>query len=396
MTFYPTIREPLFYTPGYITDFSTNRKRATMLKKILVIEDDFALRQSIQELLESEGFQTVGAANGRTGIEFAHQHLPHLIISDIQMPDIDGYDVLGALQKSSITATIPFIFLTARSSKSDLRQGMEQGADDYLIKPCTADELLKAIDRRLSKQTLLTNQAQQQLDCLRNSIARSLPHELQAPIAATLTSVEVLRLIAGSAQPDEILEMADVIQTATARLSKLVQNFLLYAELELAAHQAQPSAHVWADETLNSEQIITEVATQIAQQMQRVTDLKLTLHRGTAPLSQSHLSKIIAELTDNAFKFSLPGTPIQIDSTWNGQQFILDVMDCGRGFSPEQIQNIGAYIQFDRHIQEQQGLGLGLSIVKRLVERYQGTLTIESRIRQWTQVRLVIPNPDTN
>ncbi len=122
------------------------------MKKILVIEDEELLRANIVQILEFEGFVIIEANNGFLGIKLAQEHLPDLILCDIMMPEIDGYGVLGTLSQNPITATIPFIFTTAKASKADLRQGMNLGADDYLTKPLAADELLSAISSRLKKQ----------------------------------------------------------------------------------------------------------------------------------------------------------------------------------------------------------------------------------------------------
>ena len=119
---------------------------------ILVIEDEKTTLNSLVEFLNSEGFKAIGAENGRTGIELAQKHLPSLIICDIIMPDLDGYDVLTYLQQDAETSAIPFIFLTATTDSSSFRLGMEMGADDYLRKPVTSAELRAAIASRLRKQ----------------------------------------------------------------------------------------------------------------------------------------------------------------------------------------------------------------------------------------------------
>lgn len=126
------------------------------MTKILVIEDEKSVRENILDLLEAEDFDTIAAANGRIGVELAVSEVPDLILCDLMMPEIDGYGVLIALREESLTANIPFIFLTARAARADFRQGMELGADDYLTKPFTRDELLSAIASRLSKQANLT------------------------------------------------------------------------------------------------------------------------------------------------------------------------------------------------------------------------------------------------
>ena len=128
-----------------------------MKRKILVIEDEKTTLNSILEFLISEGFEAMGAENGREGIELAQKHIPSLIICDILMPDLDGYDVLTYLQQDPNTAAIPFIFLTATTDSSSFRLGMEMGADDYLRKPVTSAELRAAIASRLRKQEVTIN-----------------------------------------------------------------------------------------------------------------------------------------------------------------------------------------------------------------------------------------------
>jgi len=124
-------------------------------KKILVIEDDNVTRNLYLMGLEAKGFDTIGADNGLAGIQQAQEHIPDLVICDITMPDMDGYSVLTTLRQDPVTAIIPFIFLTGSSTKADVRKAMELGADDYLTKPSTLDELLRAIAIRLQKQATL-------------------------------------------------------------------------------------------------------------------------------------------------------------------------------------------------------------------------------------------------
>lgn len=125
------------------------------MAKILVIEDEPAIRVNLLKLLSAEGFAAIGAENGIKGVELARKDQPDLIICDIMMPELDGYGVLETLQQDQVTATIPFIFLTAKVGRDDLRQGMKLGADDYLTKPFTRAEVLEAIATRLQKQVLL-------------------------------------------------------------------------------------------------------------------------------------------------------------------------------------------------------------------------------------------------
>jgi CRP/FNR family transcriptional regulator, polysaccharide utilization system transcription regulator len=121
------------------------------MKKILVIEDNTDVRENIAEILELSSYKVLTAENGREGVKIAKEEIPSLIICDIMMPELDGYGVLHMLGKDVSTATIPFIFLTAKAEKSDIRKGMNLGADDYLTKPFDETELLSAVEIRLKR-----------------------------------------------------------------------------------------------------------------------------------------------------------------------------------------------------------------------------------------------------
>jgi YesN/AraC family two-component response regulator len=131
------------------------------MKSVLVIEDETQTRNIFLKCLEFEGFQAFGAGDGTTGMKLARTHCPSLVVCDIMMPDMDGYSVLSALRRSQDTAAIPLIFLTAKVTMSDLRRGMEMGADDYLTKPCTIEQFLAAINTRLKRQEQLASLYQQ-------------------------------------------------------------------------------------------------------------------------------------------------------------------------------------------------------------------------------------------
>ena len=128
------------------------------MKKILVIEDDRVIRENILKLLKAEGFDVTGAENGALGLNAAVSSLPDVILCDVMMPELDGYEVLVALRSHPVTATVPFVFLTGKADRSEVRQGMELGADDYLTKPFTKAELVGAISSRLKKQAALAQQ----------------------------------------------------------------------------------------------------------------------------------------------------------------------------------------------------------------------------------------------
>lgn len=120
--------------------------------KIVLIEDNHEMRENIEEMLELADYQVLSAENGKIGLDLVKRELPDLIICDIMMPELDGYGVLYYLSKMPETRAIPFIFLSAKTERTDLRKGMNLGADDYITKPFEEMELLEAIESRLKKR----------------------------------------------------------------------------------------------------------------------------------------------------------------------------------------------------------------------------------------------------
>ncbi|VXD23195.1 hybrid sensor histidine kinase/response regulator [Planktothrix paucivesiculata] len=364
-----------------------------MMKKILVIEDDLNVRSIILDILEAEEFLAISAEDGKIGVKLAKEILPDLIICDVMMPQLDGYQVLEEIRNYQATATIPFIFLTAKSTPDDLRQGMNLGADDYLTKPFSRQHLLAAIRSRIQKHQTFEHKTQQRLNELRNNITLSLPHELRTPLNGIIGTTQLLMSDFQEMSPDEIQEMLENISISATRLYRLTCNFLLYADLELLSRDSQRIKYFPKGIISNPEVLIQGV---IANKI-RENNHKFCFEIEKSPLNipEEIFNKIIEELIDNAVKFSDIGDPIHIKGHKVMNGYCLEFINSGRGMTAEQISKIGAYQQFERDIYEQQGSGLGLILVKRLVQLYQGEINIESTPGKTTIVKVflsVIPD----
>ncbi|MBE9005681.1 response regulator [Fortiea sp. LEGE XX443] len=361
------------------------------MNKILVIEDDINVRQNIVDLLYAENFNVIIAENGYIGLQLAQAEIPDLVICDVMMPELDGYEVLKELRQNPKTAIIPLIFLTAKSEKTDFRKGMDLGADDYIIKPFSRTELLAAITCRLERQTAIYQQTQEKLDKLRNSITLSLPHELRTPLNGILGFSQLLMEESELLDAESIKEMAEFIHQSSQRLFLLIQKFLLYAELEIIATDPQRVKEVQSQSTDFPTLELADVITEIAKNSSREADIQIDFSPCHVNISTKKITKIIEELIDNALKFSPCGTPIKITAKVINHTFSLSVSDQGRGMSADQIAELGAYRQFERKLHEQQGSGLGLIIVKRLAELHGGKLKIESKPQEKTVVTVTLP-----
>ncbi|MEY3298626.1 MAG: Alkaline phosphatase synthesis transcriptional regulatory protein PhoP [Cyanobacteriota bacterium] len=362
------------------------------MKKILVIEDDLQIQDNIYDILSLEDFYTVTASDGAEGLMLAREEHPDLIICDIMMPRMNGYEVLSALRQDEETAAIPFIFLTAKAEREDLRQGMILEADDYLTKPFVPEDLRQAIVARLARQERQDQQTQRQVDKLRDTISYALPYELNTPLVGIINGAHLLRTGYSSMDGAEIEELLDAIETSGNKLYALVQNFITYADLELATANPETVKKL-RQRTLPilTAEIIKATAIQKAKEVHREADLQLELQEAYVKISDWRLKKAVQEVVDNAFKFSPAGNPVKVISRVQESQFHIFVIDQGRGMNAEQVSTIGAYMQFQRQLYERPGNGLGLAIAKLTTVLYDGELAIESFIGQQTTVRMTLP-----
>ena len=361
------------------------------MKKILIIEDEPSVLENIMELLEGHDYQVFGAENGKIGITKAREHIPDLIICDIMMPELDGYGVLKSLQSDSITSTIPFIFLTAKSELSDLRQGMELGADDYLTKPFLPDELFKTVETRLVKADKVSTKTEKLLRELTLNIASTLPHELRTPLNGILASSQILIDYYDTMNKTEIKQLHENIYSSSKRLYDLIARYLSYSNIELLFFDDKHRKELLENcEHVEVDVIIEKSAKKIANEFGRIDDLELNIAPGSYIINLDHIQLVAEELCSNAFKFSEKGSKVEVISTVDEKHLSLTVKDQGRGMTSEQINKIGAYIQFERNLYEQQGSGLGLISVKRLTQIYGGELVIDSKQYQHTDITFKI------
>jgi signal transduction histidine kinase len=361
------------------------------MKRILVIDDEVWLREMVHIALAQKGFDVIEAENGAVGIDKARKELPDLILCDVNMEKVDGYLTLSSLRNEPSTAAIPFILMTGLADNAGMRHGMELGADDYLPKPFTIEGLYAAVEARLKKSQTLRQEAEKKLTDLRDNLSMMLPHELRTPLNGILAYGEILAADAATLLAREVAEMGQVIHDSGKRLERLIENFLIYAQIELLDADVQKVSALRQKQTKFPAKLVEARAVGQALAANRANDLALELSDQPVPMSEDYLAKIVDELVQNAFKFSDAGKRVSVMLSGSPNGVVLSVTDQGRGFSTEHITKVGAYMQFDRKLQEQQGLGLGLVIARRLTELHGGTLSIQSERGATTTVAVKLP-----
>jgi signal transduction histidine kinase len=362
-----------------------------MTKRILCIEDNAAMRLSVRMALETVGYEMDEAEDGKNGIECALAVPPDLILCDINMPGMDGFATLAEIRKHKTTTHIPFIFLTGENPRENLRKGMNLGADDFIIKPFDVNDFLKAVQVRLEKVEQTKKESQQAIDELSKSITLALPHELRTPMTGMLGLAELLKSQAEELTPSDVKDMAQSLFDSAMRMNQTLEKFWIHTQCLLLPND---QAKLTASRQMGSEeshQNIKMVAEKIAATCKRSADLVLDLSVLSLAISERYLEQVIWQVTDNAFKFSTDGTKVTVSVTCDHSLGVITVIDNGRGMSEEQIQRANTFMQFDRERHEQQGLGLGLMIAKRLTEVHGGSFRVTSSPANGTTITITFP-----
>ena len=354
------------------------------MKKILLVEDEKELGDNIKILLESEGYQVTLAENGLDAIKAFDKNNPDLIVSDIMMPFMDGYELFETVKEDLKTKVIPFIFLTAKSDMHSIRHGMDLGADDYLMKPFTPEDLLQSIKTRFDKSEALSNR----IDEMRNTISKYIPHELRTPLVSILGFSEIIISDIDTLEKDDILNMVKSIIFGAKRLHNRIEKFIELVGLEHIA------TNTWMKENKKSsisKSIIKDIILANNIIAERKNRIDLSVEAAELKLPYEYLKMFINELLENAVKFSEPDKSVIVEGEKLEKFYELKIRDFGRGMSKKEVSNIGIFKQFEREKYQQEGNGLGLAIVKKILDKCGGSMNIQSEKYLYTKVNVTIP-----
>ena len=369
---------------------------------ILVVDDEPDNFDVIETLLSEQNYQLHYAANGKSAIASLEAFQPDLILMDVMMPEMDGIEVCRRIKANPEWQIVPIIMVTALNSKSDLANCLNAGADDFISKPINSVEMRARVHSMLRiKQQYDNIQALSQIQSntinilestlneLRGTLSSRMSHELNTPLNGIMGTISLLQEDIENMDINEIREMLGWVDDSAQRLENLTKKFLLYLELETSPSRQQSfkTAH-----TKFSSTVVASTLRSYVHKLKRSdNDLIFELEDAEIALSDRYLLTILHELVDNAVKFSSSGTSITINSQVVDNMFNLSVHDLGRGMTKEQVARIDAFVQFERKTYEQQGIGLGLRIVKKIVELAGGIFAINIIYQQQTTVNISLP-----
>jgi DNA-binding response OmpR family regulator len=363
------------------------------MTKVLVIEDEGVLLEEILEMLDFEGFDAMGVDSGRAGIETARSDHPDVILCDIMMPDVDGYSVLEVLRDDPETAAIPFIFLTAKASRDDQRQGMQLGADDYLTKPFAPDELIDAINARLKRHAAIVSEQQQLLELAQQKLSRMVVEHASNPAMPLEVMQDVATRQIGHLPRQELQTLLGTLNSGRQRMAHLVEQLAYLAKLEhgvLSAETVQQHGvrlQMWPLLAAAVNQV-RRIEGRGAGDMIRFID-KVS-HEALILVDEAAIKHAFTELIVSMMVYTTDDAEVLV-SQWQTDDLVwINVLNRGPNMEHEawveivrRVKNLKQYITGEQ--------GIGLPLVCRIIQAHGGTFELVSDLSVGVQVMISLP-----
>jgi signal transduction histidine kinase len=331
---------------------------------VLVIEDDSAIRATLVDILELNGHKVTYAINGLDGVALAQRGRPDVILTDISMPGLDGFELIRILHADELTRQIPIIIISASVEPERMRRGMDLGAEDFIVKPFTEDQVLRSIYARLEKKALLD-----ELDAFSHTVA----HDLKNPIAVLSMRTELLQSMWESGDDGKLLQQVIELRKDAARLNNIVDELLVLAGVGRQTVRLEP---------VEMEAVVQEALGRVENMVQKT---KAQIERSSAwPSALGHapwIAEVWANYISNAMKYggNPPSIRLGADAVPERKSVRFWVQDNGPGLTTEQQAQL--FRQFSRVSETRaSGHGLGLSIVRRITEKLGGGAGVDSQL----------------
>ncbi|AFZ46365.1 response regulator receiver sensor signal transduction histidine kinase [Cyanobacterium stanieri PCC 7202] len=370
---------------------------------ILVVDDEPDNFDVIETFLSEENYNLHYAFNGYDGIACLEDVQPDLILLDVMMPELDGIEVCRQIKDRPKWKSIPIIMVTALNSKEDLSHCLKSGADDFIGKPVNSVELkarvksmlrIKAQYDQISGFSVLQrntiNILAENIRQLTGNIAISLSHELNTPLNGIMGILGILKADFDNLDREEISELLDFAQLSANNLVNVSKRFLVFLELEISNYNPDRQISI-KGECPFSTSMVTSLTQTLAEKSDRSEDLVFDIEEAQVEIQEKYLCIIVKELVSNALKFSQKNTKVTISSQIKNNQLQISIDNYGRGMTPEQIGQIGTFIQFNRNKYQQEGIGIGLKLVQIITKACGGTMQVSSIAGERIRVTVSLP-----
>ena len=359
------------------------------MKRILVVEDNELLRENICEILELEGYDILSAPNGKKGMETARDSKPDLIVSDINMPIMDGLEMLKGLRSEEQTKTIPFIFLTVKNTMTDLRDGMNLGADDYLTKPFDMAELTNAVRNRLEIRDKIIAKEVDKFDRLKSVVGLPIASVIDDPLRNIERLSEMLNNDKVLLEDQEEKEIVGIISKKAAQLRKMIFKILFFYRIEALKNHKEDLEVLKQIKTENIQDTIRSISESLANEAGRTSDLQLHLEEADIWFPQEFIEFAIKEMVSNALKYSSRNCSIKVSGLNRADSYDLMVIDKGIGLSNTNLEEVQPFINPNESTGGE-SIGIGLYSLKTLAELFKTELTVESEKGVGSSFKMVL------
>ena len=343
---------------------------------ILIIDDEEALCLTLEDFFIGQGFRVHLAHDGAQGVRVARAHHPDIILSDIRMPGIGGHEAVVEFRKIPGLALTPIILFTGNADLTDMRKGMDAGADDYLFKPVKLSELRQTVQRHLDRGKLRSEAARSELVALHRDTGALLPGNLADPLHEIIGCASVMEVEAEVMSRPEISEFARNIINGAETLNQRFENFLLYSRLQSNSLVINPPAET------DIQELISQLTKQIARRHHHINTLRLDLDPVIANVSSELLAKAVAEAVDNACRYPLPSEPIDVLLKSKDGKWVITVTDYGMGIPEYQLNDA---------TENPQVQGYGLKLSRLLTEALGGSWVLDNQPKRGVTVTFTFP-----
>jgi signal transduction histidine kinase len=363
--------------------------------RILVVEDNLKMLDGIRDILEMAGYHVVTALDGQEALACVEQDQPDLIVSDIMMPQMDGYQLFSAVRANPKWLRVPFVFLTAKDQQMDVRFGKRLGVDDYLTKPFEPEDLLVVVEAKLERAASLQAVSDTEMSQLKQSILKAFSHEFRTPLTYIRGYLDLIQ--EGELDQLSVEELDDFLQgmrRGSERLSRLVDDLIFLVTLETGeAANNFYFEQMYFTGLRSLVEIVAQQKRPLARQRNVILEHDIPAPLPGVVLHVDYIREALERLIDNGIKFSpVEQGRVLVRATADDEWISIAVQDNGIGISAEELPNLFKRLhQINREQMEQSGLGVGLAIAKGIAEIHGGRIDVDSTVGKGSMFTLVLP-----